>query len=368
MYHDLSSQAVAPSTETDTVLRQPPQDAWKPEHPQRFLTILISGLAASAALSGLLRRKLELATPSIGYLADDPGQQLLSLTVNSLHWGFRIALLYVLAVIAFKHFRIHERFGFFGSVEPESHYWTALRNWRNAFLWGVGITLLTFLLLLDNRSVEFGGHPRLLFSLPEPYVVLHSPNLWTDLLYAIVGFYLIDLTDWAAHRLNHAHRILYRKFPWGHFIHHNHLFLNPFVVTASPFVHLAAISGFIMYGLLLSQGLVLPVFLIHLMKVFTNFASHLGSDPFPWLSRLNYRIGGWIPWIPLHHQYHHVPGATGNYGNLTSLWDHVFGTLTPDYVTHVTTGRAPERILRTMQNHNGAIDRLMRGKTRLSLD
>lgn len=350
------ADARRPSTTADLI----------PANPHRYLITLFLGLIAATGFTGWLRRSLDLGTPSILYLSDEPGRQLAALILNSVTWGFRITVFYLALVVAFKAFRVHERYGIFRQPEPESHYWTAIRNWRNPFLWGIGITFLTFLLMLDNQSIEFGGHPRLLLQLPERFVFLHSPNWMTDVLYGVIGFYLIDLTDWTAHRVNHF-RVFYSRFPYGHFIHHNHHYLNPFVVTASPTLHFAALTGFIMYGLLLSQGLVAALFLIHLMKVFTNFASHLGCDPMPWLSRLNYKVGGWIPWIPLHHQYHHVPGVRGNYGNLTALWDHVFGTLAPEYIHHVTTSEAVPRVTRLMANEKGAMDRLMRGKTRLSL-
>jgi sterol desaturase/sphingolipid hydroxylase (fatty acid hydroxylase superfamily) len=241
---------------------------------------------------------------------------------------------YLLFFSAYTWLNIHERFGIFKTAEPPIHYQTALKNWKIPLMWGFGITLSSYFIRL-----KLGGQPALLFEVPQRYIVLHSPNLLTDIIYAIVGFYLVDLTDYWAHRLNHRYQILYEKFPFAHFVHHNCIYLNPLVVASSPPVHLAALSGMVMYVLYLSQGLIVSVALLHAVKVASNYLSHLGCDPLPWLSLLNHRVGGWIPWIPLHHQYHHLPFVrVGNYGNVTCLWDYVFGTVVPECIYHLETG------------------------------
>ncbi|MGF1478603.1 MAG: sterol desaturase family protein [Cyanophyceae cyanobacterium] len=243
--------------------------------------------------------------------------------------------LYLLFFSAYTRLNIHERFGVFKTAEPTIHYQTALKNWKIPLMWGIGITLSSYFL-----GLKLGDQPKLVFTIPEQYVFLHSPNFLTDIIYAIVGFYAIDLTDYWAHRLNHRYRILYDRFPFAHFVHHNCVYLNPLVVASSPPVHLAALSGMLMYVLYLSQGLVTSVTLLHVVKVASNYLSHQGCDPLPWLSRLNHRVGGWIPWIPLHHQYHHLPFVqTGNYGNVTCLWDYVFNTVVPECIYHLETGK-----------------------------
>ncbi|WP_428309618.1 sterol desaturase family protein [Hydrocarboniphaga sp.] len=282
--------------------------------------------------------------------------------------GLRFALLYIALLLVFHYARIHQRFGIFRIAEPASHFRLALLNVKTPFFWGAGLVLACAALQIDRGSIGIAAsHPQLLFSLPEQYVFLHSPNLATDVLYAIAGFYLIDLTDWTAHWVNHRYPVLFRRFPFGHFVHHNMVFVNPFTVFSSPLVHLAQLTGLSMYVLLLSQGLLLPVLLIHLLKNFCNLTSHLGCDPLPWLSRLNHKVGGWLPWIPLHHQYHHVPGEIGNYGNVTALWDYVFGTLSPATAHHLKTGKALPEIVAVMSNQDGVLDRYFDGKTAFNL-
>jgi sterol desaturase/sphingolipid hydroxylase (fatty acid hydroxylase superfamily) len=162
--------------------------------------------------------------------------------------------------------------------------------------------------------------------------------------------------------------VLYKKFPVGHFVHHNMVFVNPLSVVNSPLVHLAQLTGLTIYFLMLSQGLVVSVFLIHIAKTTTNFLSHLGCDPAPWLTRLNHCVGGWIPWIPLHHQYHHLPFVSrGNYGNVTCLWDYVFGTVIPESAYHIQHGRPQPEVAEHLVRIEEEMRRHLQGKTRLSM-
>lgn len=281
--------------------------------------------------------------------------------------GAKFTLMYLALVVMFHVLKIHKRFGFFRTEEPVSHFKTSLLNWKVPFMWGVGVALACWMLQIDPESVQAANTPSLMFTLPDDYIFLNSPNIWTHVLWAILGFYLIDLTDWTAHWINHQYPSLYSKFPFAHFVHHNMVFINPFTIFSSPLVHFAQLTGLCMYVLLLSQGLWQSVLMIHSVKVISNAVSHLGFDPLPWLSRLNHRVGGWIPWIPLHHQYHHIPGMYGNYGNITCLWDYVFGTVTPQCIPHLESGKALPEIAKLMANENGEIDEFMKGKTRFNL-
>lgn len=338
-----------------------------PSYPKLWIGALFAFLIAVAVSMRLLITAAGFPPPTFHNIVETPIDAIASIVATGFLYGARFCLAFCLLTVGFHAFRIHERFGIFKAAEPESHYWTSLRNWKVPFLWGFGLSFLWFLLQLDGYTLDVGQHPKPLLALPDRFVFLHSPNYLTDLLYTIVGFYLIDLTDWSAHRFNHSAPFLYNKFPFGHFVHHNNIFINPYVVASSPVIHFTSITAFTMYAILLSQGLLLPVFVIHHVKILANMMSHLGCDPLPGLTKLNYRVGGWIPWIPVHHQYHHVPGVKGNFGNLTSLWDHVFGTLSPEYKHHMETGFPKERVVSVMTNKNGAIDRMMRGKTRWNL-
>ncbi|MBC8123377.1 MAG: sterol desaturase family protein [Gemmatimonadaceae bacterium] len=305
------------------------------------------------------------------YNSHDLARIAIGCLINGVFW----TILYWAFFAVFHHFDIHRKYGIFKIREPEVHYRTALKNWKIPFLWGIGTSAVMALYGLKLNSPlgnTLGRQPELVFSLPPEYIFLHSPNLFTDILYGIVGFYLVDFTDYWAHRIGHRYPFMYKKFPFAHFVHHNWTFLNPLVVVSSPTLHPAVITGSAVYVFLLSQGLLLPVLFLHLVKIFSNYMSHLGCDPFPGLTRLNHRVGGWIPWIPLHHQYHHLHFTRqGNYGNLSCLWDYVFGTLIPESVYHIERGEpAPSVIARLgkpEEQLEADMGKFLQGKTGLSL-
>jgi len=83
-----------------------------------------------------------------------------------------------------------------------------------------------------------------------------------------------------------------------------------------------------------------------------NINQHLGCDPLPWLTKLNHYVcWGALPWIPLYHQYHHIPYVKrGNFGNGTALWDYLFGTLIPESIEHIETGKMPVKIWEKFQD------------------
>jgi sterol desaturase/sphingolipid hydroxylase (fatty acid hydroxylase superfamily) len=271
--------------------------------------------------------------------------------------------LYVIFAVIYHLLKVHERFGIFRTPEPDVHFRTLLQNWKVPLLWGVG-----FVLARSLFGLEVDGGLKLVFVVPKEFVWLSSPNLLTDLLYAIGAFYATDFVDYWMHRLHHRHDLLYSKFPFGHFVHHNCVYLNPMAVQSSPLVHLTAVGGFAMYALLLSQGLWLAAALVYTARGISNFGSHLGCDPLPGRSRLNHRVGGWIPWIPLHHQYHHLPYVKeGNYGNFTCLWDYVFGTVVPESVYHLEQGEPLPRVMERMRSGDAVMEKFLKGKTAWNL-
>ncbi len=303
------------------------------------------------------------------FLQQHPIGRLLCLClVNGAFW----AALYLAIFAIYHNLRIHEKFGIFGVQEPETHYRAALKNWKIPFLWGIGTALIFAVYGFKSTPTSVGMRPELSFAFPADWVLVHSPNVLTDILFAIVSFYLIDLADYWAHRIGHHSTFMYKKFPFAHFVHHNWSFINPMVVTSSPFLHPATISGCTVYLLVLSQGLVKPLLLAHMVKMFSNFASHLGCDPFPWLTKLNHKVGGWIPWIPLYHQYHHLHFTKqGNFGNLTCLWDYVFGTVIPESVHHIEQGEpTPEiaaRMNKSPERMEAESSRYLKGRMGLNL-
>jgi len=122
--------------------------------------------------------------------------------------------------------------------------------------------------------------------------------------------------------------------------------MNPILFMFSPFVHLA--HWFVHIPLLMLWGFGFRDASVWawIVALGPNWNQHLGFDPLPWLTKLNhYYFYGAIPWIPLHHQYHHCPFVKrGNFGNVTALWDYVFGTIIPESVEHIETGKVPKSV------------------------
>ena len=291
-----------------------------------------------------------------------------ALARDALVFGAKCTVIYLVFCGVFYGLDVHRRFGVLKTAQPRVHFVTSLKTWWIPFTWAIGLTISIAALGVDPKQLSLEDSPLLSLTLPEPYVIVRSPNMVTHALFAIVGLYLVDLGDWTAHWINHRYDVLYKKFPVGHFVHHNQVFVHPVVVFHSPIVHLAQLSGLLVYLLLLSQGLVASVLMLHIVKISSNFSSHLGCDPLPWLTRLNHRVGGWIPWIPVHHQYHHLPFVSeGNYGNVTCLWDYVFGTVIPESAYHIEHGHPTPEVQAKLDDAEVEMAEFLRDKTGLSL-
>lgn len=265
--------------------------------------------------------------------------------------------------ILYHRLDIHRKFGIFQKPEPNIHFRTAMLNWKVPLLWGIGITLMRYMLGMPDLF-----DAQLAYIVPEQLVFLHSYNWQSDLLYSIAGFYTVDFIDYWMHRWHHSSNILFSKFPFAHFVHHNCVYLNPTSVASSPLFHLTALGGFVMHAFLLSQGLWKPLLIIFCVRTVSNLTSHLGCDPLPWLSKLNHKVGGWIPWIPLHHQYHHLPYVKdGNYGNFTCLWDYVFGTVIPESVYHIENSKPLPKVMDRMERGDEVMTKFLKGKTAFNI-
>lgn len=250
-------------------------------------------------------------------------------------------------IIGYRVFDVHRRFGFFGVSEPDAHFIFQLKN-----VWVV----LSWLMTTYWTSVLLGVKPEpiwyyaekldwMRWSFPE-WMTLEHETPFQKYAVAVIVFYTIDFCRYWTHRIGHM-QFFYRTFPFAHAQHHNQVFLHPWSFAYQPFFHTTLwatlVPSIIFWGFGFKQATLLG----NAVSLFPNLNQHLGFDPLPWVTKLNhYYFYGALPWLPLYHQYHHLPYTKrGNYGNITMLWDYLFQTLIPDSIEHIETGKMPERIL-----------------------
>lgn len=249
---------------------------------------------------------------------------------------------------------IHRRWGFFGVSEPPSHLRFQLKNIWVVVLWGLGTFWINSLLGLTMVSPHLAD-PKNHFSFLKwefPAWLHVESDTWPEkILWTIFIIYSVDFLRYCGHRIGHT-QFFYRTWPFSHGQHHNMFFLNPISTAYSPFIHFATWGG--QFPLLFYWGIGLRQEVVWAFAVlnFPNYNQHFGFDPAPWLTRLNhYYFFGALPWIPLYHQYHHIPFVKrGNFGNGTALWDYLFGTLIPESIEHIETGKMPAKVLAKFQN------------------
>jgi len=244
-------------------------------------------------------------------------------------------------------FDIHKRFGFFGVREPRSHFWFQIKSVWVVASWALGT--YWWAMMVGIKPSQPYSHIKTLdwmyWEMPEWVRVENEPG-YSKYVGGVALLYIIDFTRYWAHRIGHW-QFFYRTFPFAHAQHHNTVWLNPWTLAYSPFFHLANWAAITPMVIFWSLGLKQATIYGSILLMFPNLNQHLGFDPLPWVTRLNhYYCYGLIPWIPVYHQYHHLPYVKrGNYGNLTAFWDYFYGTLIPECIEHIETGKMPERIL-----------------------
>lgn len=148
---------------------------------------------------------------------------------------------------------------------------------------------------------------------------------------AAAAFYLGGLLDYVIHRLfSHS-----RTFWWTHEYHHlpNQVFVALPGLSVRPFSVFTAIpSAFgtilLAYGTLVLFGWPLwdlrPLRLVVLANVLILVTSHSAFlRQWWWPHHVLRRLG---LTTPQEHLLHHAVDSDGNYGNVVTLWDRVFGT------------------------------------------
>jgi sterol desaturase/sphingolipid hydroxylase (fatty acid hydroxylase superfamily) len=183
------------------------------------------------------------------------------------------------------------------------------RRWKDSFA--------NFSIFLLNQLLEktIVGTIGIVALMPFHYLTpLEIPmNTWTWVL-AIVA---ADFTYYWMHRIEHEHRIL-----WGnHSVHHSsedyNLTTSMRLSIIEPMIEWIFLIPMILIGFSPFQAIVSLVFV-------AQFQTWIHTE----------RIGklGWLDWIfntPSVHRVHHGSNRKyldKNYGGITMIWDHIFGT------------------------------------------
>jgi len=150
-------------------------------------------------------------------------------------------------------------------------------------------------------------------------------------LVCVVAFYLGGLVDYLVHRFfNHS-----RPFWWTHEYHHlpNQVFVALPGLSVRPFSVFTAIpTAFaticVAYGVIVAAGWPLwrlePLKVVILLNTLILTSSHSSFLRRWWWPHRVLRLLGMT--TPQEHLVHHMVDRPGNYGNMVTAWDRLFGT------------------------------------------
>ena len=183
------------------------------------------------------------------------------------------------------------------------------RRWKDT---GANIVIFLINQLLEKTLVGAVG---IIALMPFHYItpLSISMNAWTWVL-AIVA---ADFTYYWMHRIEHEHRILWAN----HSVHHSsedyNLTVSMRLSIVEPLIEWVFLIPMILVGFSPFQAIVGLIFV-------AQFQTWIHTE----------RIGklGWLDWVfntPSVHRVHHGSNnkyLDKNYGGITMIWDHLFGT------------------------------------------
>ncbi|HEY1013028.1 MAG TPA: sterol desaturase family protein [Herpetosiphonaceae bacterium] len=156
------------------------------------------------------------------------------------------------------------------------------------------------------------------------------PPWYVMLAQVLLFIYLDDFLFYWMHRALHT-RVLYKRI---HATHHR--FNVPWAIAGNYMhpIEFLAIASLVLVGPVLVSAHVMTIWIWVIFRQWEAVEGHCGYD-FPWNP---------LRWLPFHegaafHDFHHST-FRGNYAGFTSLWDGVFGTLSPGYEAHMAAQRA----------------------------
>lgn len=163
------------------------------------------------------------------------------------------------------------------------------------------------------------------------WIELAERAWWWWLPDMLLMLLVMDLGMYVFHRLAHVGPV-YRLV---HAFHHRHTATNPISLFV---LHPAEVLGF--GALMLVWLMIYPISLAGLLGYLTfnvvfGTLGHCGVEPLP-ARMVRIRLLRLIGTSTFHAGHHHSPNH--NFGFYTLLWDRLFGTLDPNYPSHLLHG------------------------------
>lgn len=172
-------------------------------------------------------------------------------------------------------------------------------------------------------------------------------NLWQCpyWLAFLIGFLTADFSDYVLHRASHQWRPLWLL----HAVHHSDPRLDVSTsLRQHPLFYVASLT----LRVLLTFAIGAPIESLIVRDLCGVVTSHLHHAAIGWTSLAVTRWQRWVGWLivtPAAHWMHHDPEpalTNSNYGQILSLWDHLFGTfrapVLPVHDSGLDALRAPE--------------------------
>ena len=188
---------------------------------------------------------------------------------------------------------------------------------RNLMLW-------LLLLLVVNALGAWLVNPLLAAAAQFRLGLLGMASVPYWLAFAI-GFVTADFSDYVLHRASHQWRPLWLL----HAVHHSDQRLD---VSSSLRQHPLFYVAVMALRVLLTFAIGAPIESLAVRDICAVVTSHLHHAAIAWTPGAVTRWQRWIGWLivtPAAHWMHHDPDpalTNSNYGQLFSLWDHLFGT------------------------------------------
>jgi lathosterol oxidase len=171
------------------------------------------------------------------------------------------------------------------------------------------LSMMALTWLMSNPAIDVRMH--------------HDAPLTTTIAQFLLYFFTFDLYYYAFHRLLHT------KFLYRHVHSYHHKSTRPTPLTSYAVHPIEGLVSF-MFTILLFVPLDMSMWAFFAMNGYSVMHSvviHSGHDFFPrWWYRS--RFSRWYV-TPLFHDLHHSNSKGVNFGIYTTLWDRMFGTISP---------------------------------------